>query len=240
MAKARNSETMKQKVTKVKPVEKEDKLTVPLYNQKGEVVKKVSLPKEIFGQKPNPALLAQAARVYLARQKTKTASTKTRAQVAGGGKKPWRQKGTGRARAGSTRSPIWRGGGIIFGPKPGGTPLELPKKMRQKALATALSGKLAEKALAVVDKLEFKEPKTKKAVEFLGKTPLKEKKKILLVLSDKVAATVKSFRNIQKVEITRALDLNTLDVLKFSGLIFTLEAVDKLKERWSDGDKKSD
>ncbi|OGY26030.1 MAG: 50S ribosomal protein L4 [Candidatus Woykebacteria bacterium RBG_16_44_10] len=210
-----------------------------LYNQKGEVIKKINLPKEIFGQKPNPVLLAQAARVYLDRQKVKTASTKTRAEVAGGGRKPHRQKGTGSARAGSIRSPLWRGGGIVFGPKPGGTPLVLPKKMRAKALATAISVKLTEKSLTIVDKLEFKGPKTKKAVEFLGKSALKDKKKVLLVLPDKDETVVKSFRNLQKVGITRALDLNTLDVLKFPGLIFTLEAVDKFKERWKSGNKQS-
>jgi large subunit ribosomal protein L4 len=239
---AKSQVAEKQKTAKSKkegPSKRVDTLVAPLYNQKGEVIKKVNLPKEIFGQKPNPALLAQAARVYLARQKLKTASTKTRAEVAGGGRKPHRQKGTGRARAGSIRSPLWRGGGIIFGPKPGGTPLELPKKMRAKALATALSVKFAEKSLAIVDKLEFKEPRTKKAMEFLNKSALKEKKKILLILADKNEAVVKSFRNLQKVGITRALDLNTLDVLKFPGLIFTLEAVDKFKERWEHGNKQS-
>ncbi|OGY21955.1 MAG: 50S ribosomal protein L4 [Candidatus Woykebacteria bacterium GWB1_45_5] len=214
---------------------KAESFAVPLYNQKGEVIKKISLPKEIFGQKTNPKLLAQAARVYLARQKAKTASTKTRSQVAGGGRKPHRQKGTGRARAGSIRSPLWRGGGVTFGPRPRSTSLGLVKKMRAKALAVALSGKLVEKTITVVDKLEFKEPKTKKALEFLGKSPLKEKRRILLVLADKNEVVIKSFRNLQEVGITRALDLNTLDVLKFSGLIFTLEAIDKLKGRFKHG-----
>ena len=107
--------------------------------------------------------------------------------------------------------------------------------MRAKALAVALSGKLVEKTITVVDKLEFKEPKTKKALEFLGKSPLKEKRRILLVLADKNEVVIKSFRNLQEVGITRALDLNTLDVLKFSGLIFTLEAIDKLKGRFKHG-----
>ena len=209
-----------------------DGLSVPLYNQKGEVLKKISLPKEIFGQKPNPLLLSQVVRVYLSRKKLRTASTKTRAEVAGGGRKPWRQKGTGRARAGSIRSPIWRGGGVVFGPKPVDKELNLPKKMRQKSLVVALSDKYTEKAIAVVDRLEFRQPKTKKAQEFLEKIPIEQSKPTLLVLDDKNEATVKSFRNIGRVEISRALDLNTLDVLKFSGLIFTLAALEKLKERF--------
>jgi large subunit ribosomal protein L4 len=242
MATKLRSTTTKKVTTRVKKTQRprEESLTAPLYNQKGEVVKRISLPKEIFGQKPNRPLLSQAARVYLDRQKPQTASTRTRAQVSGGGRKPYRQKGTGRARAGSIRSPIWRGGGVVFGPKPLGSPVQLPKKMRAKALATALSGKLADKSLTIVDKLEFKGPKTKKAVDFLGKNPLREKKKILLVLADKTETTVKSFRNIQNVEITRALDLNALDVLKFSGLIFTLDAIEKLKGRWGHGDTQSD
>jgi len=242
MEKETKNPATKKKVTKIRKIQKpkEERLSIPLYNQKGEVAGRISLPKEIFGQKPNRSLLSQAARVYLDRQKPPTASTKTRAEVAGGGRKPYRQKGTGRARAGSIRSPLWRGGGIIFGPKPLSAPRQLPKKMRQKALATALSEKLTEKSLTIVDKLDFKEPKTKKAADFLAKNPLREKKKILLVLADKTEATVKSFRNLQKVEITRALDLNTLEVLKFPGLIFTLEAVDKLKGRWEHGDTQGD
>lgn len=211
---------------------KDDRLSIPLYSQKGEVIKSISLPKEIFGQKPNPSLLSQVARVYLSRKKPKAASTKTRAEVAGGGRKPHRQKGTGRARAGSIRSPIWRGGGVVFGPKPVGRKLTLPKKMRQKALAVALSGKYTEKALAVVDKLEFRQPKTKKAQEFLKKMPIEQEKLVLLVLEERNPTTVKSFRNIKQVEVSRTLDLNSLDVLKFSGLIFTLSALEKLKERF--------
>jgi len=211
---------------------KVDQLSTPLYSQKGEVIKKIGLPKEIFGQKSNPVLLSQAVRVYLARKNTPTASTKTRAEVSGGGRKPYRQKGTGRARAGSIRSPIWRGGGIIFGPKPAGKKLTLPKKIRQKALAVALSDKYKEKSVVVVDKLEFKEPKTKKAQEFLKRLPIEQTKPTLLVLGDKTQTTVKSFRNIARVKISRVLDLNTLDVLKFSDLIFTLPALEKLKERF--------
>jgi len=227
----------KRKITRRK---KDDRLSVPLYSQKGEVIKSISLPKEIFGQKPNPPLLSQVVRAYLSRKKPPTASTKTRAEVAGGGRKPWRQKGTGRARAGSIRSPIWRGGGVVFGPKPIGKELTLPKKLRQKALAVALSGKYTEKAVTVVDKLEFSQPKTKKAQEFLKKMPIEQEKPVLLVLEERKPTTVKSFRNIEKVEVSRALDLNSLDVLKFAGLIFTQEALEKLKERFGGSDGQSD
>lgn len=236
MMKRAQPTTKKETKRKITRRKKDDRLSVPLYNQKGEVIKSISLPKEIFGQKPNPPLLSQVVRVYLSRKKPPTASTKTRAEVAGGGRKPHRQKGTGRARAGSIRSPIWRGGGVVFGPKPIGKELTLPKKMRQKALAVALSGKYTEKAVTVVDKLEFRQPKTKKAQEFLKKMPIEQEKPVLLVLEERKPTTVKSFRNIEKVEVSRALDLNSLDVLKFSGLIFTQEALEKLKERFGGSD----
>jgi large subunit ribosomal protein L4 len=238
---AEKATATKKEAKKKAPRRPKDKgLPITLYNQKGEVLKKIKLPEDIFGQKPNPVLLSQAARVYLAREKPKKASTKTRAEVAGGGRKPWRQKGTGRARAGSIRSPIWRGGGVVFGPKPIGKELTLPKKMRQKALAVALSGKYTEKAVTVVDKLEFRQPKTKKAQEVLEKLPIETVGTLLLILEDKDAKIVKSFRNIEKLEISRVLDLNVLSVLKFSGLIFTLPALEKLRERFGGNDKQGD
>ena len=211
---------------------KETQLTLPVYNKKGEEVDKVSLPNEIFGQKENQALITQAIRVYLAKQKPTLASTKTRSQVRGGGRKPWRQKGTGRARAGTIRAPHWRGGGVVFGPSPKLSTLVLPKKMRQKALAVALSDKYSEKALVIIDKIDFKEPRTKLAVEMLAQTPLKTKRNILVVLNSEGTAAVKSLRNIENITLTKTLDLNALFVLKCSGLIFTLGSLEKLKERF--------
>ena len=209
------------------------KFTAPLYNQKGELLKKINLPEKIFGQKPDQKLLAIATRVYLSNQKPSLAVTKTRAAVAGGGAKPWRQKGTGRARAGSIRSPGRRGGGVVFGPvAPRARSLKLTKKMRQKALAAALSEKLADSSIILIDKFGFREPKTKKADEFLKKIGVENKKKINLVLNDKEPVVEKSFRNLPGVWLSRAVDLNAASVLKFSGLIFTLDSLEKLKERF--------
>lgn len=225
---------------KASPVKKTEKkgLIVPVYNQQGTIVSKVTLPKEIFEQKPNPVLVAQAARVYLANQKPKTASIKTRAEVSGGGRKPHRQKGTGRARVGSIRVPQWRGGGVVFGPKPSSTLLSLPKKIRQKALTNLLSDKFSKKAIIFIDKINFKEPKTKKASQLLIKIPLENKKKLLLVLEKKEETTTKSFRNLQNIEMVRAMDLNSLDVLKSSGLIFSIAALQQLEERFKHENKK--
>ncbi|MDP2720875.1 MAG: 50S ribosomal protein L4 [bacterium] len=207
------------------------KFTAPLYNQKGELLKKIILPEKIFGQKPDQKLLAIATRVYLSNQKPVLAATKTRGVVAGGGAKPWRQKGTGRARAGSIRSPGRRGGGVVFGPAPSARSLKLTKKMRQKALVAALSEKVADSSIILIDKFGFREPKTKKAYEFLKKIGVENKKKISVVLNDKDPVVEKSFRNLPGVWLSRAVDLNAASVLKFSGLIFTLDSLEKLKER---------
>lgn len=217
----------------------ENKIVAPLYNQKGELLRKQPLPENIFGQKPNPTLLALSIRVYLASQKPKLATTKTRAQVAGGGRKPYRQKGTGRARAGSIRAPGRVGGGIVFGPKRSKGTLKLAKKMRSKALTSALSIKARESAILLIDKLSFKEPKTKKASEILKRIGLEGKRSVGLVLEEKNSAVQKSFRNLPSVQIQRPLDLNSFSVLKSSSLIFTLEALEKLKNRFEKSHEKS-
>ena len=226
------------KEVKKKTLEK-DVLKFPVFNQKGEKNKNVVLPKNIFGQKSNPALLAQAVRVYLSNQKKSLAATKTRSGVAGGGRKPHRQKGTGRARAGSIRAPGRRGGGVIFGPQPTNANLKLTKKMRQKALAVSLSDKMKEAAIIFVDKLDFKEPKTKKALTVVQKIAPGIKRPIRLVLEGRDENSVKSFRNLEDIEISRPLDLSALDVLKSSGLIFTLEALEKLKQRFGESNAKN-
>lgn len=234
-------QTKKKTTTKkIKKIQtKETKLKTPVYNRDGKIVSNLELPENTFGEKPNQALINQAVRIYLDRQKKNTASSKTRGEVAGGGRKPWRQKGTGRARAGTIRAPQWRGGGVVFGPQPTESSLKLPKKMRKKALSVALSGKFSESALVIVDKLNFKEPKTKKAIEIINKIPLKDKRKILLILEGEGKEVLDSFRNLENINTTRALDLNTLDVLKSSGLIFTLSSMDKLRSRFSDGSEQS-
>lgn len=224
---------------KVSREKKKNPYTITVYNKEGKAVDSASLPKEIFGEKENKNLISLAARVYLDHEKVSTASTKTRTEVSGGGRKPWRQKGTGRARAGSTRSPIWRGGGIVFGPKPRNTTLRLPKKMKKRALATVLSGKFSESAIVIVDKLGLREAKTKKAIRVLEKLPTVNKKNILIILENENQETIKSFRNLENVKITKAVDLSTLDVLKSSSLIFTLVALERLKGRFDYGNSQN-
>lgn len=212
---------------------KEKPLKVSIYDKTGKVVGSLSLPKEIFGQKPNNNLISQAIRIYLDHKKSSTASTKTRSEVSGGGRKPWRQKGTGRARAGTIRAPHWRGGGVVFGPKPTASNLKLPKKMRQKALAVALSDKYLDEVITIVDKIDFKEPKTKKAQNILTRLPIKENRNILLILEKEMSQTSKSFRNLNNVSISKAVDINTLDVVRSSSLILTKESLEGLKNRFS-------
>ena len=229
------------KQSKVKKVKKAvsttkkvaDNLSVPVFNQKGEKLKTINLPSDIFGQKSNANLVSMASRVYLANQKQKTPSSKTRAEVSGGGRKPYRQKGTGRARAGSTRAGGRVGGGVIFGPRPSETELKLPKKMKLKALAVSLSDKLKDTKIYFVDKVAFKEPKTKKASELISLVT-KSKRPTLVILEGPIPEVVKSFRNIERAGTTLAVDLNALDVVKFPSLIFTLDALEKLKSRFGD------
>lgn len=222
-----------------KKLEAEKGLKTPVFNKEGEIKKSIYLPKEIFGQKANKKLVAQVIRVYLSNQKPSTASTKTRAEIAGGGRKPYRQKGTGRARAGSIRAAGRRGGGIVFGPNVEGSLLKAPKKMRQKAFSIALSDKYAEEDLIFMDDLEFKHPKTKIAAKVLSKLPLKQNRRVLLVLEDKGETISKSFRNLKNIEIKKIEDLNILDLLRSGSSIFTLAALEKLKKRLNYGSKQS-
>lgn len=233
--KASNKKTQKPKVT-VKA--RSTKISAPLYNQKGEKLRIISLPENIFGQKANNTLVAMALRVYLANKKANLASTKIRSEVSGGGRKPHRQKGTGRARAGSTRSPGRRGGGIVFGPKPRDTKLKLTKKMRQKALILTLSDKHREDSIAILDKLDFKEPKTKKA-DLIIKKITGDKRSSRIVIEEKNPTILKSFRNLQGVDISLAVDLNPLNVLQSSSLIFTQAALEKLKNRFGENSDES-
>lgn len=224
--------------SKVTTKTKINRISATLYNQKGEKLKSISLPENIFGQKANNTLVATAIRVYLANKKANLASTKVRSEVSGGGRKPHRQKGTGRARAGSTRSPGRRGGGIVFGPKPSETKLKLTKKMKQRALISVLSDKYRENSIILLDKLDFKEPKTKKAVSLIDKIAGNRRSK-RLVLDEKNEVVLKSFRNLQGVDISLAIDLNPLNVVKSSGLIFTLAALEKLRARLGENNDKS-
>ncbi len=210
-------------------------MLIDSYNQKGEKLRRIRLPQEIFEIEMNSDLVHQVMVSQMANRRQVIAHTKTRAEVSGGGRKPWRQKGTGRARHGSIRSPIWIGGGVAFGPRKEKVfKKKIPKKMRRKALFMVLSSKVKDKELLVLDKLETKEPQTKimaKMMENLRKK-IKDFKEgsVLFLLAKKDENLIKSLRNIKKVKTILARESNVLDLLKYKYLIIPKESIKVLKE----------
>lgn len=211
---------------------------VNIYNQKAETVGELELDAKVFAVKPNEALVHQAVVAQLANERQVLAHTKDRSEVRGGGKKPWRQKGTGRARQGSIRSPQWIGGGIVFGPlKTRNFSLKINKKMKQKAMFMALSDKLASNDLIVLDNLEMKESKTKAFDLILTNLEKKvfaagNKKRSVLIVNDNNEGVKRSGRNLTGVEILNVDNINIVDLLKYKNLIFTVDVVKKLEERY--------
>ncbi|MEN6351131.1 MAG: 50S ribosomal protein L4 [Syntrophomonas sp.] len=201
---------------------------VALYDMSGAQIGEVELNEKVFGIKPNEAVLHDFVRMQLANKRVGTASTKTRAEVSGGGKKPWRQKGTGRARVGSTRNPVWTKGGIAFGPKPRDYSFKLPRKVRRLALKSALSSKVIGNNIIVIDKLEFAEPKTKVMMQVLNS--LNVGKKTLVVTADGDSHVAKSARNIPGVKPLRADFINVYDLLNHETLLITRDAVNRVEE----------
>lgn len=199
-----------------------------VYNTQGEVVGEVQLSDAVFGAEINESLMHQAVVAYQARQRQGTQSTKGRSEVAGGGRKPWRQKGTGLARAGSIRSPIFRGGGITFGPKPRDFSQDLPKVMRRKALTSALSAKVKDGDLIVLDSLCLAAPKTREVTVILAR--LNVVRAALIVTPETDPTLVLSARNIPGVDTQRAENLNAYDVLVHGKVLMTREAVIKVEE----------
>jgi len=200
----------------------------------GKAAGKVSLPGEMFGEKINKALIAQAVRVYLANQRQGNASTKTRGEVEGSTAKIYRQKGTGRARHGSKRAPIFVKGGLVFGPKPRDFGLALPQKMKRKALFCALSAKVKDKEVTIIDGLGTIEPKTKAFVAMLEKTGIADKKqKLLFVTAGKeVSMIMRAGRNIQGVQFVAPKQINTYEVLGAKRLVVMKDAIDEMKEHF--------
>lgn len=201
---------------------------VQVVNMQGTPVGEIDLNEEIFGIEPNVPVMHSAVVAQLANARVGTHSTLGRSEVRGGGRKPWRQKGTGRARAGTIRSPLWRGGGIIFGPKPRDYRKKLPKKVKRLALCSALSAKVNENNLIVVDQINFEKPKTKDMVKFLE--ALKINNKAMLVLENNDRNVQFSARNIQGLITARADGLNIVDLLKYDVIVFTKAAVAKTEE----------
>ncbi|NIT03815.1 50S ribosomal protein L4 [Candidatus Saccharibacteria bacterium] len=204
-------------------------MRVNVYSDKGTKLQStVELPKEIFGIKPNEQALRQYVHVYQKNKRKGTAAAKTRSEVSGGGRKPWRQKGTGRARHGSIRSPIWVGGGVAHGPKPRGFESSIPKKIKDLALRSAFSSKAKEDKIFIVDKISFKEPKTSSAAKLIEKLKLE---KPLIVTARPEEVVFRSFRNLPGVEITPASTVNPYAVLKAGNVVFLKEGIDALKKR---------
>ena len=201
---------------------------VDVYNIKGKKVSDVELAESIFGIEPNEAIVHSVLVNYLANQRQGTQSTKTRAEVRGGGRKPWRQKGTGRARQGSIRAPQWVKGGIALGPKPRSYKYTVNKKERRLAIKSLLSSKVLEKELTVVDKLELAEIKTKTMVKALA--DLKVEGKTLIVLPENNKNVLMSARNIEGVKTITLNNINVFDLLKYNNLVLPLETVKKIEE----------
>ncbi|CAG9614176.1 50S ribosomal protein L4 [Bacillus rhizoplanae] len=201
---------------------------VKLYNQTGSEVGEIQLTETIFGIEPNEAVLFEAVMMQRASLRQGTHKVKTRSEVRGGGRKPWRQKGTGRARQGSIRSPQWRGGGTVFGPTPRSYAYKLPKKVRRLAIKSALATKVVENNIVVLEDLVLNAPKTKDMVAVLK--GLTVEKKALIVTADVNEAVELSARNIPGVTVITADGVNVLDVLHHDKLIMTKAAVEKVEE----------
>ena len=201
---------------------------IDVYNIEGKKVNDVELKEDIFGIIPNEELVHSVIVNYLANQRQGTQSTKTRAEVRGGGKKPWRQKGTGTARQGSIRAPHWVGGGIALGPKPRSYSYKLNKKERRLAIKSCLSSKVIENELTVVDKFEFNEIKTKEVAKMLNN--LKLKGKTLILLPEKNEIIQKSARNIKGVKTLSVNTINAYDLVNYKNLVVTLDTVKRLEE----------
>ena len=198
-----------------------------LYNLEAKVVGSVDLADAVFNIEPNNQAIYDAVLLQQASMRQGTHKTKTRTEVSGGGKKPFRQKGTGRARQGSTRATQWRGGGIAFGPTPRSYGFKLNRKVRRLALRSALSAKVADNKLTVLDSIKFDEIKTKKFVEVMNNIKVD---KALVVLEGENKNVVLSGRNVPTVKVTATNEIHTFDVLKYDTLVVTKAAVEKLEE----------
>ena len=209
--------------------------TVSVFNLQGQPVGQLTLEPALWGGRVNLRLLSQAVAMYRTNQRTGSASTKTRGDVSGGGKKPWKQKHTGRARAGSIRSPLWRHGGIVFGPHPRDMHYRLPQAIRCKALLESLKGKLRDQELVVVDQLSAESPKTK---PFAGlKKTFQVAGVSIIVLHEPTEALVKSLRNLASFTVHQAANLTALDVLNAHKVLVTKIAFERLEERVKNGEK---
>ena len=220
-----------------KTVSKGSKFSVPVVDLTGKKKGSVELPKEIFGAKVNERLMAQAVRVYLVNQRQGTASTKTRGEVTGSTRKIYRQKGTGRARHGSIKAPIFRGGGIVFGPRPRKFDLKLSKQMKKKALFSAIAQKFADQKVAVVDSkgASGKTREFASLLKNLNLLPKSGKDNLVLYVSDSNSEAKRATRNIRGVTVVNAESLNTYEILTNKHLVFSREAISNLMSHFLSG-----
>ncbi len=205
-----------------------------VYNMAGEAVEKLELSEQVFGVTPNVAVLHQVVTAQLVNRRQGTASTKTRAEVSGGNKKPYRQKGTGRARQGSTRAPQFRHGGTVFGPKPHPYHHDVPRKMRRLAIRSALSDKVANEKLIVLNDLALEAPRTKDMVAILDKLPV-DGKRVLMMLPQRDENIVLSLRNIPSAKVQHVSSINVVELLKHDCLIMPLQTVRWLEMVYGEG-----
>jgi len=202
---------------------------VAVYDMTGAQTGEIELNDSVFGVEVNEAVVHQAVVMQLASQRQGTHATKTRAMVRGGGRKPWKQKGTGRARAGSIRSPLWVGGGTVFGPTPRSYKFSMPRKARRLALKSALTAKVNDGGLLVVEDISFAQPKTKDVVKFLGNFEAQDAK-ALIITAENNENVEKSSRNIPGVKAISSLGLNVYDLLYHDKVLVTKDAVAKIEE----------
>jgi large subunit ribosomal protein L4 len=201
---------------------------VALYDITGSQIGDIELSDDIFGVEVNTHVMYEAVKNYLANQRQGTQSAKLRGEVRGGGRKPWRQKGTGRARQGSIRAPQWKGGGVVFAPKPRDYSYKIPKKVKRLALKSALTSKVQDQEMIVVDRIVLEQPKTKEMIKVL--TNLKASKKTLIVLPERDEAVLRAAANIEGVKTAYVNTINVYDILNCDSFIITKDAVNKVEE----------
>lgn len=202
-------------------------MQVSVRNMAGETVSEIELRDDIFGVEPHQAVMHQAVLRQLANARLGTADTKTRAEVSGGGRKPWRQKHTGRARQGSIRAPQWKGGGVVFGPHPRSYRMDMPRKMRRLALRSALSAKAADSSIVLLEDLALEEPKTARMLAVLDS--LQVESSALILLPEHNTNVEQSARNIPDVKTLQATCLNVIDILKYDTLIVPVKALEVIE-----------
>jgi len=208
-------------------------ITLPVYNSQGKEVETITLDAQVFDGEVNKEVIYQAINAYRANCRTGLAATKTRGEVSGGGRKPWKQKGTGRARVGSTRSPLWRHGGVVFGPHPRDYSYTLPAKIRSAALKASLNAKVKDNSFIVLDSFKVSAPKTKEAAKFFVNLKIQERKKTtaLLLLESIDGNVKKAITNIGFLTYNQASDTNAFEVMSSTKIVITKDALEVLTKR---------